>query len=186
VSASGQTLYANVFVIAVCALFLLGSVSCRRTRNALAGDGEDGRPLASVINVADAATTVQLIRGFYPADGNPWRWSRSTFAVVLRPPSGAAKDGARLEMKFSYPESVFHREGQMKLSAKVGRQELPAEVYSMPGEYTFTRDVSAATLSSDAVAIEFTSDKKLVMDDQRELALIPLSIGLVSKGLGSK
>ncbi|HVO96663.1 MAG TPA: hypothetical protein VMT15_01285 [Bryobacteraceae bacterium] len=154
-----------------------GSTGCRRKKKIKAR--EDG--LASVVNVADPADSAQLVRGFSNVEADAWRWSTSKFSVVLRPPAGAAQNGAKLQMVFTLHEAVVKPLGPITVNATVNGTAVAPETYSAAGDYTYTKDVPASALGSDVVTVEFTTDKALAPTDKdkRELALIVKSIGLV-------
>jgi hypothetical protein len=103
--------------------------------------------------------------------------------VILRPPLGAAQDGARLELKLNIPDAVFQQLGAVTLSATAGGTPLAPEKYTEPGNQVYARDVPANALGGDSVAIEFATDKAIPAGnlEKRELALIVTSVGLVSK-----
>lgn len=136
-----------------------------------------------MVHVADPRAAVQLLRGFHAVEDNAWRWTMSKFAVSLRPPAGAAQKGGTLEFKFSIPEVVMTRLKSMTVSANVNGYAAAPESYTKPGECTYTRDIPASALAGDAVTVEFTVDKSLPpsAQDQRELALVALSIGFQAK-----
>jgi hypothetical protein len=156
-----------------------GSAGCRRKKKGKAR--EDG--LASVINVADPADSAQIVRGFSSVEADAWRWSTSNFSVVLRPPAGAAQNGAKLELKFTLHGTVVNKLGPITVSAKVNGTAVDPETFSQPGDFTYLHDVPASALAADVVTVEFSTNKSLAPSDQdkRELALIVKSIGLVAK-----
>lgn len=161
-------------------LALVGlSEGCHRKKKVNAR--EDG--LASVVNVADPADSAQLVRGFSNVEADAWRWSTSKFSVVLRPPAGAAQNGAKLQLVFTLHDAVVNKLGPVTVNATVNGVSAGPETFSAPGDYTYAHDVPASALGADVVTVEFTTDKALAPteQDKRELALIVKSIGLVSK-----
>lgn len=167
-------------VAAFALLALVGlSEGCRRKKKVNAR--EDG--LASVVNVADPADSAQLVRGFSNVEADAWRWSTSRFSVVLRPPAGAAQNGAKLELVFTLHDAVVKKLGPMTVSAKVNGTAVDPETFSAAGDFTYSHEVPASALGSDVVTVEFSTDKALAPteQDKRELALIVKSIGLVAK-----
>jgi hypothetical protein len=166
------------------AILLLALVftGCRSRKKRVRVVEDDGQ-LVSVINMADPRGAVQLIRGFYAVENDAWRWVAKSFTVTLRPPRDAAQKGARLELQFDYPEVVFNRIGKITIDAKVNGLDLGPEAYSQAGKAVYARDIPAAALSGDAVAIDFSCDKSLVPSDQdaRELSLIVTTVGLLPK-----
>lgn len=162
-------------------MFVLAS-GCRMKRAHHAVMQDDGQ-LMSVVNAADARGAIQLTRGFHGIEANSWRWTMKNFSVTLRPPSGAAQSGARLQLRFAVPETMFNRVGDMTVAARIDGADLGSQTYSKPGEAVYERDVPASELASDAVSFDFTVDKGLPPSDQdpRELSLVVTSIGLVPK-----
>ena len=154
----------------------IGPGACRRKKKIKAR--EEG--LASVVNVADPSDSAQLVRGFSTVEADAWRWSTSKFAVVLRPPPGAAQNGAKLQLMFTLHESVS-KLGPVTVSAKVGGTPIDPETFSAAGDFTYSHNVPASALGSDVVTVEFSTDKSLAPTDRdkRELALIVKSIGLI-------
>jgi hypothetical protein len=162
---------------------LLVPVSCKNRRKRPAVQVTEEAGLASMIQAADPRAAAQFVKGFHVVEGNSWRWTTHAFTVTLRPPRNASQTGARLVLKFSIPDVVLEKVHSMKLSAKVNGLDLPPEEYTTPGDKTFTRDVPAAALAGDAVAVDFTLDKFLppTPADQRELAVIVSAAGLEAK-----
>jgi hypothetical protein len=146
------------------------------------------RDLLSVIPMDDPHAGAQLIEGFYPVEGNGWRWTAGKFSVILRPPPGSApggpaQAGARLELKLNIPDVVIRELGAVTLSAAVAGSPLAPEHYTAPGNYVYARDVPASALSGDSVPVDFATDKAIPAGkiEKRELALVVTSIGLTSK-----
>ena len=163
------------------ALFVFASAGCRmKTQPKVAV--EDGQ-MASVVTAADPHTAVQFVRGLHGVENQSWRWTMKNFTVTLRPPTGTAEKGARLEMKFVLPEVMYNRVGDMTVSAQVNGVNLGPEKYSKAGEAVYARDVPASALSGEVVSFDFSVDKGISPTDQdpRELALIVTSIGLSAK-----
>jgi len=131
----------------------------------------------------DPRAGAQLVHGFYALEEDKWRWTASGFSVILQPPSGSAQNGARLEVMLSIPDVVVRELGSVTLSAMAAESPLAPEKYTKAGEYVYARDVPASALGGDVVSIEFATDKAIPAGkiEQRELALIVTSIGLVSK-----
>ena len=158
--------------------------ACRRQWKAPEEATEEEPPaLASIVHVADPATTAQLLRGFYPLEQNSWRWTAGSFAVKLQPPVTAAQRGARLEIKLAVPDPVIQRLRNITLKAKVGSLEVAGETYSKPGEYLYARDVPASALGGTPVVVECTLDKVLEQEegDRRRLGIVVITVGLAAK-----
>jgi hypothetical protein len=157
----------------------IAPAACKRARHAPSGTAE----LLSVVPMDDPNAGAQLVRGFYPLEGGPWRWTAGRFSVILRPPPGAAQFGARLELKLNIPDVAFRQLGAMTLSAIADGKPLAPEKYTAAGDYVYARDVPATALGGDSVSFEFATDKAIPAGkiEKRELALIVTSVGLVLK-----
>ncbi len=168
-----------VAAVALLAFVALAPVGCRRKKKVKTR--EDG--LASVVNVADPADSAQLVRGFSNVEADAWRWSTSKFALVLRPPAGAAQNGAKLELNFTLHETVVNKLGPVTVSATVNGTPVASQTFSKPGDYLYSQEVPASALGADVVTVEFSTDKALEPSgqDKRELALIVKTIGLVPR-----
>ncbi len=170
-------------IVAVAMLALLASAGCKSRRKARGGAAADDGQLVSIVNVADPRAAIQLTRGFHTIENDSWRWAMKTFAVALRRPTGAAQNGARLELKFVLPEAIFSKVGPTTISATINGVALAPETYSAAGEGTYARDVPASALNSDTINVEFNVDKGIPAGDQdsRELAIIVTTVGLLPK-----
>jgi hypothetical protein len=137
----------------------------------------------SVIQMDDARGAAQLVSGFYPPEGNPWRWTAGKFSADLKPPAGAGVDGARLELKLNIPEVVIQKLGPITLSASAGGAGLAPEKFTAAGNYVYAADVPAEVLRGPGVNVEFSTDKSIPAGslEKRELAVIVSSLGLISK-----
>lgn len=142
---------------------------------------DESQPPLSVVYVAHPRADTQLLSGFHKVEGGAWRWTMGKFSVALQPPPGAVQSGARLELRFSLPESVMTRRKTVTLSAWVAGTALPPETYTKAGDYTYARDVPAAALAAPPVKVAFALDNYLKAGevDPRELGLVVLSVGLM-------
>jgi hypothetical protein len=168
-----------IAALALLVFVALAPSGCRRKKKGRTR--EDG--LASVINVADPADSAQIVRGFSNVEADAWRWSTSKFSIVLRPPPGAAQNGAKLELNFTLHEAVVSKLGPVTVNAVVNGTTVAPETFSQAGDFVYSHDVPASALGSDVVTVEFSTDKALppTEKDKRELALIVKTIGLVAK-----
>ncbi len=165
-------------------VLLLTTPACRiHKKSKHAKAAEDDGQLVSVINVNDPRAAVQLTRGFHGLENDSWRWTMKTFTATLRPPANASKTGATLQLKFTLPQVMFDRVGDISVEARINGLDLGPQTYSRVGDYIYTRDVPATALSGDAVSIEFHVDKGLPPSEQdsRELAIIVTTVGLLPK-----
>jgi hypothetical protein len=103
--------------------------------------------------------------------------------VDLTPPLHSDQKGAQLVMKLAVPDGVIQKLTSVQLSASIQNYKLDPQVYSMPGQYTYTRDVPADQLQNDVVRINFSLDHSLppAGNDVRELGIIVSQVGLVAK-----
>jgi hypothetical protein len=101
------------------------------------------------------------------------------FAVVLKSPPDAAKNGATLTANFSVPDALIQKLQNITLTASMEGATLGTATYSAPGEVTFKAAVPAAAFKAEAVTIDFALDKFLAAGtvDARELAVIVTAIG---------
>jgi hypothetical protein len=144
---------------------------------------ESGGDLLSVVSLDDPGAAAQLVRGFWQLESNAWRWTAGRFSVVLRPPAGAAAAGARLQLKFSLPQLILDKLGPVNLSAAVNGYALDSKSYAEPGDHVYEALVPAPALAAEGAVVEFATDKALppTSTDNRELALVATSIGLLAK-----
>lgn len=166
------------FVVLLCA------AGCNKpTRVRATVSGNDDTNLRSVVHVADPRSSIQLIRGFHEVEGNSWRWTKGKFAVPLRPPLNAERDGAFLMAKFSIADSTIQNLHQVTLSANINGVAIPGETYDKTGDFIYKKEVPAAALQSDAVTVAFALDKYLAAGqlEGRELGIIVALIGLEAK-----
>ncbi len=140
---------------------------------------EDKSALATVVHVADPRTSSQLLSGFYDVEQGSWRWTGKKFSVVLAIPENVAQKQISLVFKMAVPEPVIQKLKSVTLTASVNGVALAPEIYRRPGEYVFTREVSAKALGGASAQIDFVLDKALPAgpNDSRELGLVATSIG---------
>jgi len=163
---------------------LMAGAGCkRRDRVRIQQIEEEGPQLATAIHVADPRASAQLVSGFYDVEQNAWRWTAGKFAVILRPPRGAAQKGAVLRLKFSVPEAVIDKLKAVSLGASIDGTALSPETFTQSGEFTYQRDVPGALLARDTAKVDFSLDKSLPpgAGDQRELGVIVTSVGFEAK-----
>jgi len=139
--------------------------------------------LVSVVQMDDSRTSAQLVSGFYALEGNSWRWTAGKFSAELKPPAGAAENGAKLELKLNIPDVVIKNLGSITLTASAGGARLTPQKFTDAGNYVYAVDVPAEFLRSDSVTIEFSTDKAIPAGqiEKRELAVIVTSVGLLAK-----
>ncbi len=139
--------------------------------------------LASEVAAANPDSAVQLLRGFYPVEGNSWRWTMGKFALALRPPEGAAARGGVVKIQFGVSEAVLAKMGPLAVTVSAAGQTLGTETYAKPGDAVFEKDVPAALLTGESLTFEVTVEKPLPPTgaDQRELAIVFRAASLAAK-----
>ena len=172
----------TIYRAALAATLFVGLSSCKSDKVGVQTDEEAPR-LATMVAMNDPKTATQLISGWYPAETNSWRWTAGHFAVMLRPPLGAAQSGAVLKFKFTLPDAVLSKVKTTSLSATVNGAPLSPETYTQSGEFTYTRDVPASALAGDSAKVEFALTKYLPAGaiETRELGVIASSVGFEHK-----
>ena len=142
--------------------------------------GQEAPGMASTIHMGDPRIGNQLVSGFYGIEQNAWRWTGRRFSLELRPPFGAAQQGATLKLRLTVPPVIVEKLTSISLSATIGGSTLPPETYTQPGDYTYTRDVAPALLAGESVRVDFELDKSMPPTgaDLRDLGLVVLSAGL--------
>ena len=178
----GQTLSSVNPRIVACAAALLAA-ACNYERIPRQPTIEEEPRLASTVHMGDRAAAEQLVSGFYEIEGGGWRWTQKQFAVMLRPPVGAARNGAVLELHLTVPAPSIEALKSLALTASVGGSTLEPETYRKAGEYIYRRGVDARLISGGAVRIDFQLDKAMApgASDLRELGIVITSAGLVAQ-----
>jgi len=170
-------------LVGLCCLLVAAAPACKRRKVRSAATDEETPRMASVLNMGDPKVEPQLVSGFYGVESGAWRWSGKQFSVSLRPPLGAASNGAKLTMKITVPQVVIDKNKNVTVSATVGGVALKPETYTTPGDYLFVREVPASALAGESVRVDFALDKAMAPSgaDIRELGIIVFSIGLEAK-----
>lgn len=136
--------------------------------------------MASAIPMNSNAFTSQLLSGFYPVEGNAWRWTAKTFSVALKPPAGSERNGAAVQLNLFLPGEHSAPADRLTVHADVDGFALPSYTFSAGGAQTYTARIPAKHLNSDAVCITFQLNKSAVTSskDSRELGAIATSVSL--------
>ncbi len=166
---------------ALTAILLATLLSCHQPRVPVMQTEEETAPaLASTVHVGDPHSAAQLIAGFHQIEPGGWRWTEREFAVMLRPPFGAAQKGATLEVTLTVPPLIVQKLHAISLAAAINGAALPPETWRQPGNYTYRRSVPASLLGGAAVRVDCQLDKALPPGDTdlRELGVIVQSVGL--------
>src|ERR1035441_1597155 len=165
------------------AALLLAAAACNYEKVHKQPTMEEAPRLSSTVHMGDATAAAQLISGFHDIEGGSWRWTQKQFAVTLRPPAQAARQGAVLELHLTVPEPSIEKLKSLTLTASVGGAALAPETYRKAGAYTYRRDVDASLISGGPLRIDFQLDKAIApgASDLRELGIVVASAGLVAK-----
>jgi FkbM family methyltransferase len=165
------------------ALLASAGYNLSRPLNSEETDWEWSRqPMASTIQVADRSTDGQLIRGFYSAEQNSWRWTAGKFTVALKPPGDAREKGAWLVLDFVIPDVAIDKLKGVRVSATSGGAAMAPASFTTPGKHTYRAEVPASVLAKESAEVDFSLDRVLSAREYgRELGLIVTSIGLESK-----
>jgi hypothetical protein len=158
---------------------LLAGAGCKRRHNS----ASQAQVLASSIYAGDPNVASRFAKGFYDTESGAWRWTGKDFAVDLSPPLHSDQKGAQLVMKLAVPDAVIQKLTSVQLSASIDGYNLQPQIYTTPGQFTYTRDVPANKLQSDGVRIDFALDHALAptATEQRQLGIIVSEVGLIAK-----
>ena len=139
--------------------------------------------LSSVVRMGDPKLAGQLVSGFYGIEANAWRWTGKQFSVEIRPPAGAAQNGALLTLRVTVPEASIQKLQSITLSASINGNTLAPETYTKAGTYVYRRDVQARLLTGDSVVVDFQLDKAMPPGDtdKRELGIVAMRAALEPK-----
>jgi len=170
----------------LCAAAVLASCSCNKQPDKVPVGQQavqEAPQLASQIPMGEAKWEPQLLSGFYGIEGNSWRWTARQFSVALRPPAGAAQNGAVLEFDFTVPDVVVQKLKSVTLSASLGAADLGSETYSKSGPAVYKKDIPATALGGDSVKVQFSLNKAMQPngDEHRELGVVANSVKLTAK-----
>ncbi len=159
-------------------LLLAGAGCKRRHRNSA-----QAQLLASSIYAGDPNIASHFAKGFFNVEENAWRWTGKDFSVDLSPPLHSDQRGAQLVMKLAVPDAVIQQLTSVQLSAAIQGYKLEPQIYTKPGQYTYTRDIPPDKLQNDAVRIDFTLDHTLqpTATDKRALGIIVSEVSLIAK-----
>ncbi len=165
-------------ILTLTSLLLIGTGCKRRHRTSA-----QAQLTASSIFAGDPNVAGHFVTGFYGVEAGAWRWTAKDFAVDLSPPLHSNEKGAQLVMKLAVPDVVIQKLVSMQVSASINGLKLEPQIYTKPGQYTYTRDVPPDKLQSETVRIEFALDHTLPPTDidHRQLGIIVSEVGLVAK-----
>jgi hypothetical protein len=150
---------------------------------ALTGCQKKNIPLLSDLKMSDPSGEKQLLAGFYGIEAGQWRWTKRRFAVVLRPPRDADKNGATLTIKLFIPGSQIEKLGPVTISADIDDVTLAPETFREAGSLTYSRELPPSLTGSGFVPVVFTLDKALAPfeADGRELGAVVSEVSLESR-----
>ena len=139
--------------------------------------------LASTVHTGDPKSAAQLASGFYDIEEHAWRWTAKSFSVLRHTPAGAREKGAKLEVRLTVPPVITQKLGTVTLNAAIAGTPLAPQAYPAAGQFIYTRDVPASSMTGDTTRVDFQLDKAMPpgSEDLRELGIIVTSVGLQSK-----
>jgi hypothetical protein len=139
--------------------------------------------LLTAVNMGEPKAGKQLLTGFYDIESNAWRWTGKDFSVSLRPPVGAAAQGATLVFDLTVPQVVIDSIHNVTVSASVNGTALAPETYSHEGQFEYKRDLAPGLLAGPSVRVDFHLDKVMAPanGDRRQLGVIARSVALQGK-----
>lgn len=134
----------------------------------------------SRLDLANEATSNQLLSGFWWLESGSWRWTAREFSAALKPPEDAEKKGSTLYLHLYIPVTQIQLLGAMTLTAKTDHYLLKPETFSQGGTYVYTCEIPKELLATSILPVKFSFDKALPPDkgDGRELAAIVSGIEL--------
>jgi hypothetical protein len=134
----------------------------------------------SRLNLADPATSNQLLSGFWWVESNSWRWTARQFSAALQPPDDAEIRGATLYLHLYIPDSQIESLGPMTLCAATEGRSLRPETFSTGGTHIYTSEIPKELMATSILPVKFSFDKAAPADsgDGRELAAIVTGIEL--------
>lgn len=168
-------------IIAVCLVLLAGGgfAGCeRKYRPDPMATIEEPEELRSSLDMGDPRDASQLLHGFYNAEQNAWRWTMRRFGVSLKPPAGAAIEGASLRMAFNIPAAAAEIMKGVEIRATVGGVKLDPFRVAAAGQQEYKVLAPREALAGAAVTVEFELSKAVAPGvlDGRELGLVVSSI----------
>jgi hypothetical protein len=160
------------------------AVKCRAALAVLAGlltaGCQKGRVQpVSALPMDNPESARQLLGGFYGIEST-WRWTARDFSVVLSPPPGSERNGARLVVRVFIPPAHIEATGPVTLNAVVDGTALVPETFATGGPHTYLRSVPGDALYTNLARVDFCLDKTAppTKQDPRELGLVVTSIAL--------
>ena len=134
----------------------------------------------SKLELADIATSNQLLSGFWWLESNSWRWTARQFSVALQPPDNSEARGATLYLHLYIPDSQIESLGPMTLTALTDGHALQPETFAKGGSYIYEREIPRQLLATSILPVKFSFDKALPPEkvDGRELGAIVTEIEL--------
>jgi hypothetical protein len=134
----------------------------------------------SKLDVADIATSNQLLSGFWWPESNSWRWTARQFSAALQPPDNSETRGATLYLHLYVPDSQIKLLGPMTLTATTDGHTLQPETFVKGGTYIYAREIPKELMATSILPVRFSFDKALSPEksDGRELAAIVSEIEL--------
>ncbi|HOQ45629.1 MAG TPA: hypothetical protein PLA43_06785 [Bryobacteraceae bacterium] len=178
-----RSLPARLMLALIAAALAIAPAACKRPQPRVEPIEDGNQPALSSLHAANLRAATQFLEGVHELENNTFRWTQRRFSVVLQPPAGAEKAGARLEFRFVLPESVISRRKAVTLSAAIEGHALKPETYTAEGEHVYVRDVPASAFTEAPVKADFELDKYLAAGEveTRELGILFLSASLLPR-----
>ena len=174
--------YALRLAALVLAAGLLGLFGCGGTppedaaKSAAPASGP-ARPLYAYAQMNDLRVAPQLGMGFFAIEEGGWRWMAKEGRLMLKTPDNPK---TQFEVRLTLPKGQVSSLGAMTLSVLFNDKPFAETTYAADGDYTFTKDVPAGTLTQAPVHVTLRWNKARPPSpggDARELAAVIVGVG---------
>ncbi len=118
---------------------------------------------------------LNLLEGWYDADGQSWRWTAGQFSAGIPAESRQAK---KIALELYIPPLLIQKFGSVTLSATIGDHPFEPLTFNVEGEYEYVRALPAA-LANQPLCFRLSDAIAPSEADDRELGLIVASIQLL-------
>lgn len=144
-------------LMAVCAALLISCSSSTSPSSRGSATPSLDDPGVSIIEVGNPVFEKRLLRGFYWAHEEAWRWTAPEFAVSLDTP--AKGEPVFLELNANAPKEYIHQVGQATLTVTVNGVEVGRRLCPGEGEVRQVWPVPAHALRTSPAEVAFRLDK---------------------------
>ena len=127
-----------------------------------------------ILRSAYRMNNVDLLEGWYDADGQSWRWTAGQFSASIPMESRHAK---KIVLELYIPALLIEQFGSVRLSVKIGEHELEPHSFASEGEYQYVRALPCA-LTDRPLHFRLSNFIAPSEADGRELGMIVASIQL--------